>query len=86
MKIDERTMRLIAVGASVAANCQSCLQTNLNKACLEGIDEQDIAEAIELGKMVCRGAAAKMDMFIQSLNQATPSAGNPGVGGCDCNS
>ncbi len=86
MKIDDRTMRLIAVGASVAANCQSCLQTNINKACQEGIDAQDIAEAIELGKMVWKGAASKMDKFIQSLNQPTPSAEDTGVAGCGCTS
>ncbi len=80
MKLDERTMRLIAVGASITANCQPCLQTNLAKAQEEGLDEQDIAEAIEVGKMVRRGAAAKMDKFAAGLGQGAPLAAGEGCG------
>ena len=29
MKLDERILRLIAVGASVSANCQPCLEVNV---------------------------------------------------------
>ena len=49
MKLDRRILRLIAVGASIAANCQSCLQTNATEALKEGVNEQEIAEAIEVG-------------------------------------
>ena len=70
MKLDEHTLRLVAVGASVAANCQPCLQTNVLKAQEEGIDGQEIADAIEVGKMVRRGAASKMDKFTANLSPA----------------
>jgi AhpD family alkylhydroperoxidase len=70
MKLDDETLRLIAVGASVAANCQPCLQTNVIEALKSGADEQEIAEAIAVGKMVRKGAASKMDDFVCSLKQA----------------
>jgi AhpD family alkylhydroperoxidase len=64
MKLDDRIIRLIAVGASISANCQSCLETNVSKALENGADEQEIAEAVAVGKMVRKGAAYKMDKFI----------------------
>ncbi len=84
MQLDERTMRLIAVGASIAANCQSCLQGNIQKARANGCDEQDIAEAIWVGKMVRRGASTKMDAFAAGLSQEVQPAGVPSTNGCDC--
>lgn len=85
MKLDERTMRLVAVGASITANCQPCLQMNVTKALQEGIDEEEIAEAIEVGKRVRKGAASKMDIFAASLNQAVPLPAIPTSEGCGCN-
>jgi AhpD family alkylhydroperoxidase len=86
MKLDERTMRLIAVGASIAANCQACLQTHVTKAREEGIGEIDIVAAIEIGQMVRRGASSKIDKFALSLTEDNPAFENATVGGCGCNS
>ena len=85
MKLDERTLRLIAVGASITANCQPCLQINVAKALERGADEQEIADAIQVGKMVRQGAASKMDKFASSLDYATLSA-SAANGGCGCSS
>lgn len=82
MKLDEKTMRLIAVGASITANCQPCLQINLTKALEEGISEQEITGAIEVGKMVRRGAASKMDQFMTSLCPTNAVAVSAAEGGC----
>ncbi len=97
MQLSDKTLRLIAVGASMAANCQPCLQGNLAKARSDGCDEQEIAEAIWVGKMVRRGAASKMDVFAASLipdeagigernNQASQSSltAEPAEEGCGC--
>jgi AhpD family alkylhydroperoxidase len=84
MQLDERTMRLIAVGASITANCQSCLQANLAKARENGCDEQEIAEAIWVGKMVRQGAAAKMDRFADHLSQAVAQTATGSEEGCEC--
>ena len=84
MSLDERMMRLIAVGASIAANCQPCLQANAAKALESGAGEQEIAEAIWVGKMIRRGAATKMDEFAASLNQVVPLTASLPNEGCEC--
>ncbi len=63
MAIDNKTKELIAVGASITANCQPCLQYHKNKALEFGAEEGEIAEAIGMGKQVRKGAADKMDEF-----------------------
>ena len=85
MKLDKRIIRLIAVGASVSANCQPCLQINVTKALECGADGQEIAEAIEAGKMVRQGAASKMDAFAAQLNQAEDLAPKQSNENCGCN-
>jgi len=84
MKLDERMLRLIAVGASITANCQLCLQANLAKAQESGANEQEIAEAIWVGRMVRRGAASKMEEFVVSLNPMAPLSVNLPDGECKC--
>lgn len=86
MKLDNRTRRLIAVGASITANCQPCLEVNFTKALENGADKQEIAEAIEIGKMVREGAASKMDQFASGLSNIVRSAAAGAGGECDCDS
>ena len=85
MKLDDRMMRLIAVGASIAANCQPCLEANLSRALDCGAGEQEIGEAIEIGKLVRQGAASKMDRFVQTLGNAW-AASTSDKDGCGCGS
>ncbi len=84
MKLDDKMMRLIAVGASITANCQPCLEANFIKALENGADAQEILEAIEIGKMVRQGAASKMDKFVLDLNNIMPSSATGTNGGCEC--
>jgi AhpD family alkylhydroperoxidase len=86
MKLDDRTRGLIAVGASITANCQPCLESTIAMALGSGADEQEIAEAIQVGKMVRKGAASKMDNFAAGLDQAAPGDGSSTSGGCSCSS
>ncbi len=86
MKLDQKTLRLIAVGASIAANCQPCLQTNAAKALEDGADEQEIVEAIGVGRTVRQGAASKMDKFAASLSQSAALSAGSLNGECGCNS
>jgi hypothetical protein len=55
-------------------------------ALASGADEQEIAEAIEVGKMVRQGAASKMDRFALSLNYAVLSSAPAMESGCGCGS
>lgn len=82
MRLDEKIRELVAIGASVTANCQPCLQYHVGKALESGADEHEIAEAIETGKTVRKGAAAKMDKFVASLNPDASSGALAGGGGC----
>jgi len=85
MKLDNRIVELIAVGSSVTANCQPCLQYHVQKALESGASALEIAQAIEVAKMVRKGAAAKMDKFASSVGATVPAdAGGPGEG-CGCN-
>jgi AhpD family alkylhydroperoxidase len=72
MELESRIQALIAVGASVSANCQLCLQSTIAMALESGANEQEIAEAIQMGKRVRKGAASKMDKFTSDLNLAVP--------------
>jgi AhpD family alkylhydroperoxidase len=65
--LDRQVARLIAVGASVAANCQPCLETVIAQARQEEIKEKDIVEAIEIGKLVRHCAASQIDEFALSI-------------------
>ena len=74
MTFDNRTTELVAIGASVTANCLSCLEYHAGKAAEYGVDEQEIAQAIDVGKMVRKGAAGKMDKLVESRRRTQPSA------------
>lgn len=85
MKLDEKTRELIAVGASVSAHCQPCLEYHRKKALETGSDAEEIAEAIEMGRQVRKGAAANMDQFIAELGKVACCNGpakSPSSGCC----
>ena len=84
MLLDERILRLIAVGASISANCESCLQTNSAKAKASGASEMEIAEAIWVGTLVRRGAASKMDKIAARVNRNVPSTKDVSNDVCEC--
>jgi len=85
MKLDTRIKELIAVGASVTANCQPCLQYHLSKARESGADDEEIAIAIAVAKAVRKGAAAKMDDFATGIIGAAAKTAECGASqGCGC--
>lgn len=84
MELESKVQTLIAVGASACANCQPCLQSTVAMALESGANEQEIAEAMEAGKRVRRGAASKMDKFASELITTLPLPVTEGNGGCEC--
>jgi AhpD family alkylhydroperoxidase len=82
MMLDPRTSRLVAVGASVAAGCLPCLETNVGAATRAGASPRELADAIAIGRMVCKGAARKLDRGVERLNlpAADPPAENDDCG------
>jgi AhpD family alkylhydroperoxidase len=84
MELESRIEALIAVGASVSANCQPCLQSTIAMALEPGANEQEIAEAIQVGQRVRKGAASKMDRFVSRLNLDAASPASVMDAECEC--
>jgi AhpD family alkylhydroperoxidase len=84
MKLNAHLKELIAIGASIAANCQPCLKYHTGKALEYGAEESEIAEAIEVGTTVRKGAAANMDKFALELRKASVSDQNSTDKECGC--
>jgi len=84
MTFDKRTVELIALGASVAVNCQPCLQFHINEALKVGVAESEIKEAIQVGKTVRKGAAYKMDQLVSKLMEDEQIISHRDDEGCGC--
>lgn len=84
MKLDSRITLLISIGVSVGVNCQPCLQYHMAKARETGISEQEIEEAISVGRTVRKGAAYRMDQYIALLQEEGVADRQPASGGCGC--
>lgn len=84
MELDNRIKALIAVGSSVTANCQPCLQSTGLMALESGANKQEILEAIQVGKRVRAGAASRMDNFTLDLNDAVRIPEASTMEGCGC--
>ena len=65
--VDIKTKELIAIGASVSANCQPCVKFHLDKARKLKIASEDIQAAIQVGAMVRGGAAGQMDQMLAEI-------------------
>jgi AhpD family alkylhydroperoxidase len=65
--MEDKIKLLIAVGASVTANCQPCLNTAVVQAQSAGVGRKEILEAVAIGRIVRRGAFGKMDKLISNL-------------------
>ncbi len=82
MKLDIRTKSLIGIGASITANCEPCLQHHVSQAKETGVNDQEIKEAIDVGQMVRKGVAGKMDKFTSQLSYSVPIATGSNTGSC----
>jgi AhpD family alkylhydroperoxidase len=62
---DAKMKELIAIGASVACNCHPCVIFHAQKAKNLNIEPELVKHAIEVGKMVRKGAAGQMDELLE---------------------
>ena len=67
MALEERVRELIAVGASIAANNPPEVKYRIGRARELGADDAALNDAVEIGRLVRRGAASKTDAFAVSL-------------------
>lgn len=82
LPLNEKTKALIAIGASITANCQPCLDYHVAHARETGAENEEILTAIEVGKQVRRGASAKMDQKVDRLSAG--GAESRTEAGCGC--
>jgi AhpD family alkylhydroperoxidase len=80
--LNEKTTELVAIGASITANCQPCLEFHVTKAREFGASTEEIMAAVEIGKLVRRGATAKMDRYATPL--ITGEKVDIPPAGCEC--
>ena len=72
--MDAKTRELIAIGASVTANCVPCLKYHYKEARQTGASDDEIREAIGVGRLVRKGAAVKWDDEAGTLFNMKPEA------------
>ena len=65
-------------------NCQPCLQYCVAQAKALGITEQEIEAAVNVGKIVRKGAAQRMDKYVEELSGRTSAAAAREETGCGC--
>lgn len=71
--MDTKTKELISIGSACVANCVPCLAYHVEKGREAGLTDDEIREAINVGRMVKRGAARKWDESAAGL--LGPAAG-----------
>ena len=86
MKLDDRIRELIAVGTAIGANCHPCLRHHTAKARDLGIPNDEIAQAIEVGKGIRKGAQGSMDKLVDELLSESRATLSPTVADCGCSS
>lgn len=67
MPFDDRTRELIALGAAVAANNPPEVKHHVARAREFGAADQELSDAVEIGRQVRQGAASKTDLFARSI-------------------
>jgi len=86
MKLDDRLRELIAIGTAIGANCHPCLRHHSAKARYMGIPNDEIAQAIEVGKGIRKGAQASMDKLVDELLSESRATLSPATADCGCSS
>ena len=61
--LSKKSKELIAIGISIAINCESCMQWHIEQAAKTGASEKEILEAIEVGIEMKCGASTVSARF-----------------------
>ncbi len=72
MQLDDKVQCLIAIGASIGADCEPCLQSSTALARQCGADEQDVEAATAIAGMV-KQCAAKARQWADSREEKFPT-------------
>lgn len=89
--ISEQVAELVAIGASIASNCEPCLRFHLDRARKFGVSDADIRSAVDLAQKVKESPArAIIDLAQRQLDKkplrstigVAISASEPAKSGC----
>jgi AhpD family alkylhydroperoxidase len=78
--MEEKIREMIAIGACVTANCIPCIRYHFAKARELGVSDAEIKAAVQVGKLVRKGAARKWDEEIDALLSVSSAEQKPGCG------
>ena len=84
MSLTSRETALISIGVSVGVNCQPCLQYCVAQARELGLNEEDIRDAVNSGKVVRNDAVNRMNRYVEELLEGAASAPETKEKGCGC--
>ncbi|MBI5094039.1 MAG: carboxymuconolactone decarboxylase family protein [Candidatus Hydrogenedentes bacterium] len=78
--LDTKTKELVAIGASVVANCQPCLDYHAEEARKAGASDSEMRDAAGIARMVRKAGAEKMDTYAgERLGEPAPERTAPGA-------
>jgi AhpD family alkylhydroperoxidase len=86
MQLHAQIRELIAIGASVTANCLACVEFHVARARELGASDEEIGEAVQVGKLVRRGAAGKFDRFAAGVLRPERPTNDPDCQATACSS
>ena len=66
---DAKIKELIALGASVSANCHSCIKHHVKKARELKIDEAEIQQALDIGQVVKKSLTTQTNELISEITK-----------------
>jgi len=76
--LPKKTKECIAIGISVATNCESCMQWHIEQAAKAGASEAEVLEAVEVGIEMAGGpgtVAARFALEVMEAVYGTPPSG-----------
>ncbi|MGE3773782.1 MAG: carboxymuconolactone decarboxylase family protein [Gammaproteobacteria bacterium] len=84
--LNHRDRELVALGAALASNCVPCVEYHIVEARKAGLNDAEIAAAIELADRIKRVPAGKvLDAASNALPDATITRAAADVGSCSPN-
>lgn len=63
--MDDRTLELVGIAASVAGHCQPCLKHHVNVAKKLGIEKKEIRAAVALAKAISKSGDESMAEYVE---------------------
>ena len=72
--MNDQLKELVAIGASVACNCQPCFSYHIAKARELGASEEDIETAVEVATFVQKVTVTEMKKYARQVRKEKPTA------------